>query len=395
MAEMQNKSLLLVEDEALIAMAKKMALETYGYTVRTVPTGEKAIEAIKSNPGIDLVLMDIDLGKGMDGTETAAIILKDHDLPIVFLSSHTEQETVEKTEKITSYGYVVKDSSITVLDASIKMAFKLFEAKTRAAQAAEQFRAIVENTSDYIMRYDQNGRHVYGNPSALAVSGFTLWQFVGKTHRELGFSEELCILWEHAIEKVFSTGLSEVLEFEVDMAGGHAVLQLKLSPEFNAKGSVNSVIGVSRDISALKRTEEDLRTHQIELQMQNDELRDAQAEMDALSRRHFDLYDLAPAGCFTLGETGLVLEANLSAAELLGVARNNLLKRPFTAFIETADQDRYYYHRKTLFETGVPQHCDLRLRRKDGSVFKACLNAVITHDDAGEAVCRLAVIEHE
>ena len=68
------------------------------------------------------------MGNGLDGTETASLILQDRDLPIVFLSSHTEPELVVKTEKLTSYGYVVKNSSITVLDASIKMAFKLFEA---------------------------------------------------------------------------------------------------------------------------------------------------------------------------------------------------------------------------------------------------------------------------
>ena len=60
--------------------------------------------------------------------DAAALILKEHDLPILFLSSHTEREVVEKTEKITSYGYVVKNSGITVIDAAIKMAFKLYNA---------------------------------------------------------------------------------------------------------------------------------------------------------------------------------------------------------------------------------------------------------------------------
>ena len=131
MLEKTQKTILLVEDEFLIAMTEKLELEKYGYAVRTVTTGEKAIETIKTSSGIDLVLMDINLGDGIDGTEAAEIILKDHDIPIVFVSSHSEREVVEKTEKITSYGYVVKNSSITVLDASIKMAFKLFNAKIR------------------------------------------------------------------------------------------------------------------------------------------------------------------------------------------------------------------------------------------------------------------------
>src|SRR6056297_38241 len=83
------------------------------------------------DPDISLILMDIDLRRGMDGTKTTQKILEHHDLPIVFLSSHTEAEVVEKTEGISSYGYIVKNSGETVLLASIKMAFRLFEAKMR------------------------------------------------------------------------------------------------------------------------------------------------------------------------------------------------------------------------------------------------------------------------
>ncbi len=124
----KKKSLLLVEDEALIALSNKRSLERYGYVVAIASCGEKALEILESGTAFDLVLMDINMGEGLDGTETASRILQNQDLPIVFLSSHTEPDIVEKTEKISSYGYVVKNSSITVLDASIKMAFKLFEA---------------------------------------------------------------------------------------------------------------------------------------------------------------------------------------------------------------------------------------------------------------------------
>ena len=91
----------------------------------------------------------------------------------------------------------------------------------------------------------------------------------------------------------------------------------------------------------------ELRVHQIELEMQNEELRRAQAELDAARARYFDLYDLAPVGYCTLSEQGLILEANLTAATLLGVARGALVKQPFTRFILKEDQDIYYLHRKT------------------------------------------------
>ncbi len=98
----RKKTLLLVEDEILIAMAQQNFLEQYGYKVLTVQTGEKAVSLFLENDTIDLVLMDIDLGPGMDGTQAAELILTQHKVPILFLSSNTEPEIVEKTEKITS-----------------------------------------------------------------------------------------------------------------------------------------------------------------------------------------------------------------------------------------------------------------------------------------------------
>lgn len=130
-----SRSLLLVEDEAIIALTEKRMLEKYGYTVAIAVSGEAAVEVFRQGRTFDLILMDIDLGSGIDGTEAAARILAEHDVPLLFLSSHTEPEIVEKTEKLTSYGYVVKNSSGTVLDASIKMAFKLFYANSDAVEA--------------------------------------------------------------------------------------------------------------------------------------------------------------------------------------------------------------------------------------------------------------------
>ena len=134
-----KRTILVVEDEALIALAERRALESFGYAVLTVPDGEKAVETALGNPDVDLVLMDIDLGRGMDGTEAARRILERRDIPVVFLSSHTEPDIVDRTERITSYGYVVKNSGLTVLNASIRMAFRLFETRRRRPRRRRGF----------------------------------------------------------------------------------------------------------------------------------------------------------------------------------------------------------------------------------------------------------------
>ena len=142
-----RKSLLLVEDEAIIAMLEKQLLEKQGYAVSHVANGEAAVRLVAGDGAIfDVILMDIDLGHGMDGTQAAEAILATVDIPIVFVSSHTEPEVVGKTEKITSYGYVVKNTGIVVLDASITMALKLFREKvdrTRAQKLQLQSTAIL------------------------------------------------------------------------------------------------------------------------------------------------------------------------------------------------------------------------------------------------------------
>ena len=175
-----RKKLLLVEDEALIALSEKNALEKYGYEVTTVGTAEAAIEAVAGGIDADLVLMDIDLGPGMDGTQAAARILELRDLPILFLSSHTEPEIVERTEKITSYGYVVKNSSITVLDASIKMAFKLFDADRKTQESERKQNALIANISDVIVIIGRDGINKYKSPNIRKWFGWEPVEVVGR-----------------------------------------------------------------------------------------------------------------------------------------------------------------------------------------------------------------------
>ncbi len=156
-------AILLVEDEALIALAEGSVLERAGYRVVIARTGEDAVVLARSDESIALVLMDIDLGPGIDGPTAAEQILSMRDVPLAFLSSHTEPEIVDRTEGITSYGYIVKNTGNTVLLASIRMAFRLHAAQAellrqkrllkdalaREEHASEQFR----EKSDELDRY--------------------------------------------------------------------------------------------------------------------------------------------------------------------------------------------------------------------------------------------------
>ena len=154
--------------------------------------------------------------------------------------------------------------------------------------------------------------------------------------------------------------------------------------------------GMPEDLEVLspevaRRALHELRVHQIELEMQNEQLRRTQEELEASRERYFDLYELAPVGYFTLSEQGLILEANLTAAKLLGVARGALVKQPLSRFILPEDQDIHYRHRKQFLETGAPQSWELRLLRKDAAPFWARVEATTSQDADGSAVWRVVV----
>ena len=138
-----------------------------------------------------------------------------------------------------------------------------------------------------------------------------------------------------------------------------------------------------------RRLLHELRVHQIELEMQNEELRRAQAELDASRERYFDLYDLAPVGYLTLSEKGLILEANLTAATLFGVAKGSLVKQPLSRFILPEDKDIYYRFRKRLSETHAPQVCEVRMLRADAAPFWTYLDATAAQDASGAPTCRV------
>ena len=118
----------------------------------------------------------------------------------------------------------------------------------------------------------------------------------------------------------------------------------------------------------------ELRVYQIELEMQNEELRLAQLELEAARDRYSDLYDLAPVGYFTISKQGMIVEANLTAASMLGLERKLLIKKPFSHFITRDDQDSFYFYRQKLIETKEKQTCELKLVKKDGSEFYAQLD---------------------
>ncbi|MBE0568251.1 MAG: EAL domain-containing protein [Deltaproteobacteria bacterium] len=138
----------------------------------------------------------------------------------------------------------------------------------------------------------------------------------------------------------------------------------------------------------------ELGTHQIELEMQNEELRRAQEELEASRSRYADLYDSAPTSYLTLDRDGVILEVNLAGAGLLGEDRRRLIKKPFTVFVFKDDLDTFRAHLKETLTRETRQIGEIRIRGKDGSVTPVQLQSIAAGGPGGNSTfCRTAAID--
>jgi PAS domain S-box-containing protein len=126
-----------------------------------------------------------------------------------------------------------------------------------------------------------------------------------------------------------------------------------------------------------------LEVHQIELEMQNEELRQAQGTIVASQERYADLYDFAPIGYFTFDHRGLITEVNLTGASLLGIERAQLSKKPFSLFVAAPFRDTFHRHYRDVLKTGTAGTCELQLTGKGGTSFYVSVQSMPVWDGEG------------
>lgn len=273
-------SILLVEDDAVIALGEKADLEAAGYRVMHVLSGEAAVKAMRSgDASIDLVLMDIDLGKGMDGIETARAILALRELPVVFLSAHTERSLVERTEEVTSYGYVVKNSGAIVLEASIKMAMKLFLAHRTALEKERELdavrgrlEAVIEGSGAGTWDWNMESGELTVNERYIAMLGYTRAEMEPITHSTFtGLEHPEDLRRSNRITEQYDAGEIAAHEIVIRMRhkDGHWVWIMDRGKvtRRDDKGRPLRMSGMHFDISDLKEAEAELEENRNQLSL--------------------------------------------------------------------------------------------------------------------------------
>ena len=136
----------------------------------------------------------------------------------------------------------------------------------------------------------------------------------------------------------------------------------------------------------------ELGVHQVELEMQNEQMRHTQFELENTRDRFTLLYDLSPVGYLTLDVEGVIREANLTAVRMLGLDRAALLKKKLAHFVAVESQDDFYLNRRLVFTTTDRQACELQMCRADGSSFRGRFEGVLEPTEPGEPVCCLVAL---
>ncbi|MEQ9233460.1 PAS domain S-box protein [Coleofasciculus sp. E2-BRE-01] len=119
----------------------------------------------------------------------------------------------------------------------------------------QQFRALVENSPDIVARFDHQLRHLYVNPAIEQVTKCSPQTFIGKTNGEMGMPPDKAQFWDEALRSVLTTGQEQLIEFDFPTSKGMKFFHSRIVPEFNADGTIRSVLSVTRDITAHKEIE--------------------------------------------------------------------------------------------------------------------------------------------
>jgi PAS domain S-box-containing protein len=351
-----SKKLLLVEDQEFIALAGAKMLRAAGYEVEIAETGEVAVEAVSRDPRIDLVHMDINLGRGMSGPEAAKIILAGRSLPVVYLTSHTDRATVEKVRGTTCYGFVEKNSGDFVLLTAIDMAFDLFEARRIAAELnledeLRYFHVILSTIPSLVILTGADGdTPIYVSANSLRLTGFTPGELLDGFQESADGEDRESVM--RVIREASDAGRDgNHLEFRARRKDGTV---------WHASASWRSIRG---DSGAYKG-----RIFQI---TDITELQEAKTALRESEQKYRTIADYTVNWESWFSPSGEYLWVNPGVREITGYTKEEVLAMPDFISVMVAEVDRaafYEVFHEAIRKNEPNSNFEFRFLRKDGEI---------------------------
>ena len=345
---MSKATILIVEDEAIVAADLAGKLRRCDYdVVGMTARGEEAVDLAQARRP-DLVLMDIKLAGAMDGVTAAELIRQQCDLPVIYLTAHSDRATLQRAKLTEPFGYILKPFEERELETHIEMALYKHQADRKLREQREWLRITLTSIGDAVIATDTTGRITFLNPVAESLTGWKEADAIGQSIASVFriINEETREPAEDVVERVLREGHVVGLGNHTALItrdGREIPIEDSAAPIRDAAGKVSGVVLVFHDIAEKRRAEAALRRY----------------ELLAAHSRDIIL--------FMRRDDGRILDSNAAAAAVYGYSREEFLaltiqdlRAPDTRSL-TAEQMAQADARGILFET---VH-----RRKDGSTF--------------------------
>lgn len=374
---MAKAQILIVEDEAVIALDLKRRLETLGYNVpAVVSSGEAALQnAIQSQP--DLVLMDIQLKGELSGIDAAGQISTELQIPVIYLTAHADEATVQEAKVTNPSGYLLKPLKNHELQVSIETTLHRHRTERRLRQRERRLAAVLSSIGDAVVTTDREGLVTFMNPPAEALTGWPAQEGLGKDWKKvLTFVDDTA---RAPIQEI----LDEAREHRGPCELGEGIIATRDGKQTPVSGSASPISGPDgsdvqgvvlsfRDISGRRRTEKRLRESEERLR---------------------SLFEETPIGIYQTMPDGRILEANPALVQMLGYASFEDLKRRDLGREGDAPGHRHSDIRERIEEHGQITGLESSWTRKDGSTILVRENARAVRDEEGNLLYYEGMVE--
>lgn len=347
---MGQKKILLVEDEEIVALLETNWLINEGYEVLRASGGEEAVKLInRNNIPIDLVIMDIDLGVGPDGIETAKEIIKIKETPVIFLSSHTEKELLDRAEEVASYGFIIKDNKSNVLLAAVKMALKLFEMNHQIRNANNILNAIAESSDDVLL-FAVNNEYKYISFNR------TYRDAIIKYHKKeiyIGLDILKAISpgdFADCVKKYLDNALAgksfTTIDKYIDKNSSVIYWENHWNPVLDQNGKTTGVICLTLDITGKKQ---------------------AEIQLEESAEKFKAIIDASIDGFWLNDTEGKLIDVNNACCNMLGYKREELLNMYVSQIDIYENREEVRKHTEKILQKGFDRF-ETKMRKKNGSL---------------------------
>lgn len=311
---MSLSQILIAEDENIVALDIQEALKGAQYDVLGIVSSGRDAVKTASERKPDLVLMDIRLKGEVDGVQAATQIREKYDIPVIYLTAYSDENTLQRAKLTEPYGYLLKPFEKEALHTTIEMALHKHKTERELKESRRWLAAILRGIGDAVVATDAHGRITFMNPVAENLTGWPSAEAQGRLWIELlRFGED-----QEGLGKAFVEGRAVELSPRAALSsreGAERPVHGGLAPTLDEKGRLTGFVFAFRDITSRRRLEEALERSNHDLE---DRVRERTETLRESETRFRSIADSTPDGVLVADHEGNILYVNRSVQTLFG-----------------------------------------------------------------------------